>query len=269
MKIEAKKLKININKRANFIVGNYDLTIRIGENSHFLVGSGSINVLGRLVAVSTNVAKGCILECGRYCDFNRRSAIVLGGEHTARTPTNFSGVPYLRYDLSKRVALNFDTKGKVKIGHQSILSVNSSILSGSQIGNRSLVAAGAVVAGKFSDKSLLAGVPAKAVKELDWGSGGLFHKHSPEFISKHYESLLVGDLEEDTNIFEYRVVLDAEFSDDELVALKYAGIASAENPCELIKVPNYIDRYFLQINEPNNQETCEIIYSWNIFSGFI
>lgn len=59
-----------------------------------------------------------------------------------------------------------DTTKKIVIGEGCWLCVNSTILPGVSIGNKCVVAAGAVVTGDCEDMTLVAGVPAKKIKDL-------------------------------------------------------------------------------------------------------
>lgn len=56
-----------------------------------------------------------------------------------------------------------------KIGDNSLIGMNATLLNGSQIGENSIVGAGALVTQdkKFPPGSLILGMPAKAVKELE------------------------------------------------------------------------------------------------------
>lgn len=56
------------------------------------------------------------------------------------------------------------------IGNHVWIGCNVTILKGTEIGNNCIVAAGSVVKGVFSDNMLIAGNPAKVVKEeVNWG----------------------------------------------------------------------------------------------------
>jgi acetyltransferase-like isoleucine patch superfamily enzyme len=54
----------------------------------------------------------------------------------------------------------------VRIGSGSWLGANSVILPGTQLGDHCVVAAGAVVRGEFASHTVLAGVPARIVREF-------------------------------------------------------------------------------------------------------
>ncbi|MBS9523188.1 acyltransferase [Litoribacter alkaliphilus] len=54
----------------------------------------------------------------------------------------------------------------INIGDGSWIAAGAIILPGTSIGNKCIVAAGAVVKGSFPDNSLIGGVPAKLIKQL-------------------------------------------------------------------------------------------------------
>lgn len=57
----------------------------------------------------------------------------------------------------------------VKIGNHVWIGTNAIILKGSEIGDGCIVAAGAVVSGKFPNHSLIGGIPAKVIREnVSW-----------------------------------------------------------------------------------------------------
>ena len=56
--------------------------------------------------------------------------------------------------------------GSIEIGNNVWIGNNVSILKNSKIGNNTIVATGAVVAGKFPSNVIIGGVPAKVIKDL-------------------------------------------------------------------------------------------------------
>lgn len=64
---------------------------------------------------------------------------------------------------------NMDMVGKkaIKIGENVFIGCNSIILKGTEIGDNSVVGAGSVVSGKFPGSVVIAGNPARIIKELD------------------------------------------------------------------------------------------------------
>jgi maltose O-acetyltransferase len=58
-------------------------------------------------------------------------------------------------------------KASVRIGDHCFIGENVTFLKGAEIGDRSVVAAGTVVTGKFSSDVVIAGSPARVVKHID------------------------------------------------------------------------------------------------------
>lgn len=55
----------------------------------------------------------------------------------------------------------------INIGNDVYIGVNTTILSGTKIGNRCIIGACSLVKGNFPDNSVIAGVPAKVIKTVD------------------------------------------------------------------------------------------------------
>jgi acetyltransferase-like isoleucine patch superfamily enzyme len=61
------------------------------------------------------------------------------------------------------------TTAPIKIGNHVWIGMNVTILKGTEIGDNSVIAAGAVVSGKFPPNCLIAGVPGKVIREnINW-----------------------------------------------------------------------------------------------------
>lgn len=56
--------------------------------------------------------------------------------------------------------------GKIEIGDDCFIGMNSIILKGTKLGNNVIVGAGSVVHGSFPDNCIIAGNPAKIVKQM-------------------------------------------------------------------------------------------------------
>ncbi|MBI3774543.1 MAG: acyltransferase, partial [Gammaproteobacteria bacterium] len=60
----------------------------------------------------------------------------------------------------------YNRSGAIEIADGAWIAQGAKILGGSRVGRNSVVAAGAVVKGKFIDYSILAGVPARCVRVI-------------------------------------------------------------------------------------------------------
>ena len=56
-------------------------------------------------------------------------------------------------------------KKPIFIGNGTWIGINATILGGTEIGKNSVVAAGAIVKGKFPDYCVIGGIPAKILKQ--------------------------------------------------------------------------------------------------------
>jgi len=72
-------------------------------------------------------------------------------------------------DLDVPVGLQPTKEASVRIGSGSWLGANCVILPGTDLGKNCVVAAGAVVRGSFPDHTVVAGVPARAIREFKDG----------------------------------------------------------------------------------------------------
>ncbi len=90
---------------------------------------------------------------------------VLVGTHVEVYDSDFHAV-------NVRDRLNSDAKrASVTIGNGVWIGNNVTILKGTEIGENSVVAAGAVVSGKFPPNVVLGGVPAKIIRTIEFSEG--------------------------------------------------------------------------------------------------
>lgn len=99
--------------------------------------------------------RGHMLHIGNYCKITR-NVTILTHDYSRGVCCNISG----GYGNVGEAAYTF-------IGDNVFIGVNATILMGSHIGNNSIVGAGAVVSGRFSDNVVIAGNPAKVVCSID------------------------------------------------------------------------------------------------------
>ncbi len=110
------------------------------------------------------------VKIGRRClifaaDFSTEPYLIELGDHVAIS----NGVRFITHDgavwIYRDEYPDLDVFGKIKIGNNTCVGMNAIILPNTIIGNNCIVAAGAVVKGKFADNSLIMGNPAKRVIE--------------------------------------------------------------------------------------------------------
>lgn len=69
--------------------------------------------------------------------------------------------------INRAYGLNLDSVGPVEIGDHVFIGIGAKLLPNTRIGERSIVAAGAVVSGEFPAGSVIAGVPARRVRSIE------------------------------------------------------------------------------------------------------
>ena len=151
MKIKTSILPSNI---LGSIISPYRIEISVGSG-YVKIGPGSLTAYTKMRFYTGASLNGLLCKIGSYCDINESCIIHIGGEHLKDNILNifFQESPLIKSFLNESPS----TKGPISIGHGSVLSSGVEILSGTSIGNRSLVAASSLVIGKHSEYSLIAG----------------------------------------------------------------------------------------------------------------
>jgi carbonic anhydrase/acetyltransferase-like protein (isoleucine patch superfamily) len=139
------------------------------------VGEGTL--IGQLVTISVGIVPGqdfsgmTVLAIGDRCVIGRGSHIVAHESITIEDDV-WTG-PYVYVtdqnhgyeDPSTPIGNQFPINRPVRIGAGSWVGAGAIILPGANIGRNVVVAAGSVVRGKVPDRCVVAGVPAKIVRE--------------------------------------------------------------------------------------------------------
>jgi len=147
---------VNALSRNGLICGN---NVSMGFHTHIEL-TGSMHFLADKMVVGSNVGLGShghfgvgvgSLEIGDDCIF---------GNYVSIHPEN-----HVTDDLNTPMRLQgVKSNGGVKIGNNCWIGAKVTILDGTVIGNGCIVAAGAVVRGKFPDNAVIGGVPARILK---------------------------------------------------------------------------------------------------------
>lgn len=93
------------------------------------------------------------------------------------------GVQFITHDGAIRCfsgELQGGIFGRIKIGNNVFIGLNSIILLNTTIGNNCIIGAGSVVRGHFPDNSVIIGNPAKVI--LNMGVQKMLYSHSPGFV---------------------------------------------------------------------------------------
>jgi acetyltransferase-like isoleucine patch superfamily enzyme len=147
----------NVTLNSDFINSNTSLTTRV----KFVTGyEGLIKIGNNCDLNGTCIVAYEEVEIGDYCQFASSSII---------SDTDFHPVdPIERKKQMERVPFSFDSvaKSKIKIGNNVWVGWGSIILKGVTIGDNSIVAAGAVVVKDVPSNVIVAGNPAKVIKQI-------------------------------------------------------------------------------------------------------
>ncbi len=185
--LHGQNIKLGQNVRfqslSNFLTADNSANIQIGDHSIIYenarlesYGSGSIEiaeraVLGDVRIISRNkitIGKRALMSWNVFIqDFDPHpTQSSLRSQQMIQMTENF----FPRWDQHQpqKIELDWTAPSKpILIGDDCWIGANVTILKGVEIGNGCIVAAGSVVtSGKFADNSLIAGNPAKFVKEL-------------------------------------------------------------------------------------------------------
>jgi len=138
--------------------------IRIGSNVN--IGKYcSIEATGSV----ENIGKGLIIEDGvglnSNCFLGSAGGIIIGKDTIIGELVTMHSENHNFSDVSKPIKLQGVTRKGIKVGSGCWIGSKVTILDGAVIGNRCIIAAGAVViAGSYKDNSIYGGVPAKLLK---------------------------------------------------------------------------------------------------------
>jgi acetyltransferase-like isoleucine patch superfamily enzyme len=146
---------------------------------------GEETMIGPNTAISVGIAPGQqmltdpVIEIGSRCIIGRGSHIV--GHWSITIGDDIQTGPYVYItdqnhvytDVDRPIGIQQPVEAAVRIGSGSWLGANVVILPGTELGEHTTVAAGAVVSGSFPPRVVLAGVPAKVVKRYVDGRGWL------------------------------------------------------------------------------------------------
>lgn len=159
---------IELTNKLRWFLGHYDLRVFVRPEAYIDVGRGSYDAALRLAQSSLD-SSGCLGTVGQFCDFATTSQIFCGGEHHNNQPVNvvFTNVsPFGIAASNAKISSLRPARGKTfTIGNGVVLSADVMVLSGAEIGDGAMVAAGAVVAGRVEEFAIHGGVPAKKIRD--------------------------------------------------------------------------------------------------------
>lgn len=110
------------------------------------------------------IGKGCRLISS---DFGSEPYLIIIGNHVTVT----SGVKFITHDggvwTIRESHPNIDVFGRIEIGNNVFIGLNSILLPGITIGNNVVVGAGSVVTKSFPDNVVIGGNPAKIICSME------------------------------------------------------------------------------------------------------
>ena len=127
--------------------------------------------------IGVNVGDGC--EFYRDICWGSEPYLITIGDNVRIT----SGVKFVTHDGGVWVLRNMknlqkiDLFGEIKIGNNVHIGFNSIIMPGVKIGNNCIIGCGAVVTKDVPDNTIVGGVPAKIIKNID----EYYNKHKENF----------------------------------------------------------------------------------------
>lgn len=150
-----RKCYIDALSKKGLVCGN---NVSLGYFTHIEL-TGSLKLLGQGMIVGNNVGLGSHGHYGSGAGLLEIGDNTIFGNYVSIHPENHNFT-----DLNIPIR-NQGVNGKgIKIGEDCWIGAKVTILDGTVIGDHSIVAAGAVVTGKFPPYSIIGGVPAKIIK---------------------------------------------------------------------------------------------------------
>lgn len=150
----SKNVTLNALSQEGIIFGN---NCSVGINTR-IECTGSFEFLGKGFKCGDNCGLGTDSFYGCAGGIEIGNDVIVGNFVSMHSENhNFS-------DLETPIRLQGVNHKGIKIGNNCWIGAKTTILDGSVIGNGCIVAAGAVVTGQFPDNSIIAGVPAKVIK---------------------------------------------------------------------------------------------------------
>lgn len=133
--------------------------VSMGFHTHLEL-TGTVRFIGNGMKIGNNVGLGSHGHYGSGMGFVEIGDYTIFGNYVSIHPEN-----HITDDLDTPIVYQgVKSKGGVKIGKNCWIGAKTTILDGTDIGNGCIVAAGAVVRGKFPDNSIIGGIPAKIIK---------------------------------------------------------------------------------------------------------
>ena len=115
------------------------------------IGDGAVIMMGAVINIGAEIGAGTMIDMGA----------ILGGRATVGKNSHIGAGAVLAGVIEPASA------DPVRIGDNVLVGANAVVIEGVQVGNGSVVAAGAIVTQDVPENVVVAGVPARIIKEID------------------------------------------------------------------------------------------------------
>lgn len=167
--------KRNVKLGRSVSIGPYTVLDGYGSNGVEL-GPGSRLGASCVVTTTSHVSRygkgfslGARSGMGDFCHIGASGGVRVGDDVLCGSFVSFHSQEHVYGDPTVTIAAQGTTQRGIEVGDNVWIGAKATILDGTTIGSGSVVAAGAVVKGSFPANSVLAGVPARRVRDTNEG----------------------------------------------------------------------------------------------------
>lgn len=145
---------------------------KILHGSEYVATNDTIKIARKL---GVNVGKSCRFYS---TNFSSEPYLITIGDHVTIT----DNVQFITHDgavwVFREEFPGIDLFGKISIGNNVFIGLNTIVLPGTKVGNNVIIAAGSVLKGTYEDDSVIAGVPGKRIT----GIQEYYNKNRERFV---------------------------------------------------------------------------------------
>jgi len=151
----------------NCIIDGYaQQRIKIGDGSR--IGAFStLSCTSHLSFYGVGLQMGSNSAVGKFTEFGAAGGIIIGNDVIMGSYISFHSENHNFKNTSKLIREQGVTHNGIILGNNIWVGAKVAFLDGAVVGNNCVVAAGAVVTGKFPDNVIIGGVPAKILKTIE------------------------------------------------------------------------------------------------------
>lgn len=130
------------------------------------LGAGTVvSSTGHLSKVGHGLRMGRDSSCGEWCYFGASGGITIGDDVIMGQYVTFHAQEHEFDGADEPIRLQGTSEEGIEIGDGTWIGAKATFLDGARVGRGSVVAAGAVVRGVHPEGAVLAGVPAKIIRQ--------------------------------------------------------------------------------------------------------